>query len=163
MIAPGALRGYEEVAEWDIFNRQLWDIYNRRPHPAANASGRECVRDRGLLSEYGSREQLIELQQWTPAMACDVYAIAYRHRAYPAEQRLLVLDAQSGTLYRFGRAASGGTAWERWSSVSPATLAADDPNDGIDAGRYDLGTGPLDLSGSVTTFLQAEDVPGRPR
>ena len=32
MIAPGALRGYEEVAEWDIFNRQLWDIYNRRPH-----------------------------------------------------------------------------------------------------------------------------------
>lgn len=33
MIAPGALRGYEEVAEWDIFNRQLWDIYNRRPQP----------------------------------------------------------------------------------------------------------------------------------
>ena len=33
MIAPGSLRGYEEVAGWDIFNRQVWDIYNRRPQP----------------------------------------------------------------------------------------------------------------------------------
>jgi hypothetical protein len=122
-----------------------------------------CWVEVGFKAEYGSADQVRDLQRHTKNTSCDLFGLAWRIKPIPDRQSLLLWDAKQRVLFRVhieGKAASATVRWEKWTGATKEGILADDPSDGFDLASYLEGRGKVGMSSAATGFVR-KHAPGR--
>jgi hypothetical protein len=122
-----------------------------------------CWVEVGLKADYGSSDQVRDLQRHTKNTSCDLFGLAWRIRPIPDRQSLLFWDAKQQVLFRVhieGKEASTAVRWEKWTGATKERILADDPSDGFDLASYLEGRGKAGMSPAATSFVRKR-APGR--
>lgn len=117
-----------------------------------------CWVEVGLKAEYGSGDQIRDLQRYIRSTSCDLFGMAWRIRPIPARQSLLLWDAKLQVLFRVhveGMVASA-VQWEKWTGATKERVLADDPADGFDLASYVDGRGKVGMSSEAATFVRKQ-------
>lgn len=121
-------------------------------HPAPPDA---CWKDVGLKAEYGSADQLRDLQQFARSgRSCDFYAITWRIRPMPDRRSVLIWDLNRQQLVRI-HIESHRPRWERWTGATRRAVLADDPGDGYDYASYTSGSGSAGVSSGARSFVRS--------
>jgi hypothetical protein len=112
-----------------------------------------CWVDGGLKADFGSENQLRELQRYAKSGTCEVFAMTWRIKMLPQRQSLMLWDLKKQALYRIH--VDAGARWERWSGATKAAILADDASDGLDLPSYSDGQGKTDASPEAAAFVKS--------
>ena len=113
-----------------------------------------CWVDRGARADYGSGEQLAELQQaFRDGTTCQVWAVTWRVQSVPRRTSLLLWDAGREELIRI-HLAGGQVEWERWTGATKDRILLDEPSNGIDLPGYVRGGGRVAVSPEARDLIQ---------
>jgi hypothetical protein len=119
------------------------------PPPAAL-----CWIDRGNRPDYGTTEQLHELQQaFRDGTSCQVWGVTWRESSVPRRTSFLLWDGGREELLRVA-VEDGVVYWERWRGATKDRILLEDPADGIDLPGYVRGSGPAVVSPEARDLIQ---------
>lgn len=120
-----------------------------------HAPATACWKDAGRQAEYGSADQIRDLQQFARSnTSCAFFAITWRIRPLPNRRSLVVWDLDGQRLVRI-HIEGGQPRWERWTGVTRRAVIADDPDDGYDYTSYTSGRGPAGLPAAAKRFVRS--------
>jgi hypothetical protein len=122
-----------------------------------------CWIEVGARAEYGSTDQVRDLQRHVKSSSCDLLGLAWRIKPIPERESLLLWDAKQQTLFRVhvdGRGASAVVRWEKWTGAAKEKILADNPSDGFDLASYLEGRGKVGMSPAAISFVRKQ-APGR--
>jgi hypothetical protein len=122
-----------------------------------------CWLEVGLRAEYGSADQVRDLQRYAKTSSCDVFGLAWRIQPIPERNSLLLWDVKHQVLFRVhveGKGPAAAVRWEKWTGAARERILADDPADGFDLASYLEGRGKVGVSSTATSFVRKQ-APGK--